>query len=126
AGGWPGRGAPRRVPRRAARGSSRPAGPGAGRGTGGTRPRGGAARARWRHGRSWRPPLPQTGGQWDRGQDVPRAARTLRWVGMLARVHTYVEEACAVVNTWVEDTCAVLCPPLEAAIAISEDTLLPS
>src|SRR5262249_3788151 len=27
------------------------------------------------------------------------AARTLRWVGMPARVHTYVEEACAVVNT---------------------------
>src|SRR5215831_17639547 len=26
------------------------------------------------------------------------AARTLRWVGMPARVHTYVEKACAVVN----------------------------
>src|SRR5262249_12721879 len=27
------------------------------------------------------------------------ASRTIRWVGMPARVHTYVEDACAVVNT---------------------------
>jgi hypothetical protein len=38
----------------------------------------------------------------------PVASRTLRGGSMPARVHTYVEEACAVVNTWVEETCAVL------------------
>src|SRR5436309_15032742 len=31
------------------------------------------------------------------------AARTIRWVGMAARVHTYVEDACAVVNTGGEE-----------------------
>src|SRR5262247_2227280 len=31
------------------------------------------------------------------------AARTIRWVGMPARVHTYVEDACAVVNTGEEE-----------------------
>jgi len=31
------------------------------------------------------------------------ASRTIRWVGMPARVHTYVEEACAVVNTGGEE-----------------------
>jgi len=31
------------------------------------------------------------------------ASRTLRWVGMPARVHIYVEDACAVVNTGGEE-----------------------
>jgi len=38
----------------------------------------------------------------------PVAARTLRGGGMPARVHTYVEKACAVVNTGGEEACAVL------------------
>src|SRR5215813_11851294 len=38
----------------------------------------------------------------------PVASRTLRGGSMPARVHTYVEEACAVVKTWGEETCAVL------------------
>src|SRR5262249_36064583 len=108
AGGWPGRGGPRPGPRRAARGEASRCASGAGRGPGGTRPPGGAARARRWPGRSWRPPRPQTSGQGDLGQDVSRASRTLRWVGMQARVHTYVEEACTVVNTGREEAFAIL------------------
>jgi hypothetical protein len=36
------------------------------------------------------------------------ASRTVCWVGMPARVHTYVEEACAVVNTGGEEAFVVL------------------
>jgi hypothetical protein len=36
------------------------------------------------------------------------AAHAIRWVGMPARVTTYVEESCAVVNTGGEEACAVL------------------
>jgi len=36
------------------------------------------------------------------------ASRTVCWVGMPARVHTYVEDAFAVVNTGGEEACTVL------------------
>src|SRR5262249_616217 len=52
-------------------------------------------------------PLPQTGGQGDRGQGGHVASCPIRWVGMPARVHTYVEDAGAVVNTGGEEAGAV-------------------
>jgi hypothetical protein len=36
------------------------------------------------------------------------ASRTVCWVGMPARVNTYVEDACVVVNTGGEESFAVL------------------
>jgi len=36
------------------------------------------------------------------------ASRTVCWVGMPARVHTYVEDACAVVNIGGEEAFVVL------------------
>jgi hypothetical protein len=46
------------------------------------------------------------------------ASRTIRCVGMPARVNTYVEDACAVVNTGGEEACAVVNTGGEEACAV--------
>src|SRR5262249_59885396 len=67
----------------------------------------------------------RSGGSWSGGVTWPRAPSAVSACRHVS-THMYVEDACAVVNTGGEEACAALCPHLEAAIAISEDTLLPS